>query len=62
VVDTTGAGDSFSGAYLSGRLLGLAPADAAKLGHSVAAQVIGVRGALAEITLPDDLGGRTPTR
>lgn len=53
VVDTTGAGDSFSGAYLSGRLLGLEPGDAARLGHTVAAQVIGVRGALAEVTLPD---------
>ena len=53
VVDTTGAGDSFSGAYLSGRLLGLKPARAAKLGHSVAAQVVGVRGALAQVIVPE---------
>ena len=52
VVDTTGAGDSFSGAYLSGRLLGRAPGAAARLGHAVAAQVIGVRGALSEVKLP----------
>ena len=52
VVDTTGAGDSFSGAYLAGRALGLEPFAAARLGHAVAAQVIGVRGALADIDLP----------
>lgn len=46
-VDTTGAGDAFNGAYLSARLLGLAPADAAARAHRVAAAVIQVRGALA---------------
>jgi 2-dehydro-3-deoxygluconokinase len=49
VVDTTGAGDSFAGAYLAGRLLGMPPVEAARLGHAVAAEVIGVRGALAPI-------------
>lgn len=49
VVDTTGAGDSFGGAYLAGRLTGMTPLGAARLGHLVAAEVIGVRGALAEI-------------
>jgi len=49
VVDTTGAGDSFNGAYLAGRILGLDPGEAARLGHAVAAEVIGVRGALADI-------------
>ena len=49
VVDTTGAGDSFGGAYLAGRLVGLDPFAAARLGHAVAAQVIGVHGALAKI-------------
>ena len=49
VIDTTGAGDSFCGAYLAGRLLGTHPAAAARLGHAIAAQVIGVRGALAEV-------------
>ena len=49
IVDTTGAGDSFGGAYLSARLLGKTPAEAARLGHRVAAQVVGVHGALAKI-------------
>jgi 2-dehydro-3-deoxygluconokinase len=49
IVDTTGAGDSFGGAYLAGRIIGLGPIDAAHLGHLVAAEVIGVHGALAKI-------------
>lgn len=46
-VDTTGAGDSFNGGYLAARLAGLAPAEAAKRAHSVAAATVQVRGALA---------------
>ncbi|RWE00610.1 MAG: sugar kinase, partial [Mesorhizobium sp.] len=46
-VDTTGAGDSFNGGYLAGRLAGHAPADAARRAHRVAAAVVQVRGALA---------------
>jgi 2-dehydro-3-deoxygluconokinase len=49
VVDTTGAGDSFAGAYLAGRWMGMEPTKAARLGHAVAAKVIGVRGALASV-------------
>jgi 2-dehydro-3-deoxygluconokinase len=49
LVDTTGAGDSFSGAYLAGRIIGLDPLCAARLGHIVAAEVVGVHGALANI-------------
>ncbi len=49
IVDTTGAGDSFGGAYLAARLLGHAPVKAARLGHAVAAEVVGVHGALANI-------------
>lgn len=45
-VDTTGAGDSFGGGYIAGRLRGLAPAAAAALGHRVAARVVQVKGAL----------------
>jgi len=37
VVDTTGAGDSFGGAYLAARLTGLGPADAARTAHAAAA-------------------------
>jgi len=49
LVDTTGAGDSFSGAYLAGRIMRLDPLRAARLGHAVAAEVVGVHGALAKI-------------
>ena len=49
VIDTTGAGDSFSGAYLAGRILGLDPLAAGRLGNVVAAEVIGVHGALVKI-------------
>jgi 2-dehydro-3-deoxygluconokinase len=46
-VDTTGAGDSFNGGYLAARLRGLAPVEAARRAHKVAAAVVQVRGALA---------------
>ncbi len=46
-VDTTGAGDSFNGAYLAARLAGDAPAEAVRRAHRVAATVVQVRGALA---------------
>ncbi|EGJ08937.1 sugar kinase [Rubrivivax benzoatilyticus] len=54
VVDTTAAGDSFSGAYLLGRMLGLAPAESARRAHRVAGAVVQHRGAIipAEAT-PD---------
>jgi 2-dehydro-3-deoxygluconokinase len=46
-VDTTGAGDSFNGAYLAARLAGTKPTEAARKAHRVAAAVVQVRGALA---------------
>ncbi len=49
IVDTTGAGDSFGGTYLAARLMGQPPVDAARLAHAVAAEVVGVHGALAPI-------------
>lgn len=46
VIDTTGAGDSYNGAYLSARIKGMSPVDAAKAAHGLAAKVIGCRGAI----------------
>lgn len=45
-VDPTGAGDSFNGAFLSLLLRGETPFSAARRAHSIAAQVIGHKGAL----------------
>ena len=47
-VDPTGAGDSFNGAYLSARMAGADPVEAAKAAHRVAGIVIGHRGALVD--------------
>lgn len=46
VVDTSGAGDSFNGAYLAARLQGRAPADAARDGLTLAAKVVAQPGAI----------------
>lgn len=46
VVDTSGAGDSFNGAYLAARLNGQAPEDAAKAGLAMAAKVVALPGAI----------------
>ena len=43
-IDTTGAGDSFNGAYLSSRILGFSPVEACQSGHRLAAEVIMHRG------------------
>lgn len=48
VIDATGAGDSFNGAYLSARLQGQSIADAGAFAHKTAATVIGHRGALID--------------
>ena len=48
VVDATGAGDSFNGGYLTSRIAGKNPEDAAKRGHAVAGIVIGHKGALVD--------------
>jgi 2-dehydro-3-deoxygluconokinase len=46
VVDTTAAGDSFSAAYIAGRLQGLSPQNSAIWGHALASTVIQHRGAI----------------
>jgi 2-dehydro-3-deoxygluconokinase len=48
VVDATGAGDSFNGAYLSARLEGKGLREAAETAHQVAGVVIGQKGALVD--------------
>jgi len=45
-IDTTGAGDSFNGAYLAARLAGKSPQDAALFAHVIAGMVIRHHGAL----------------
>lgn len=46
VVDTSGAGDSFNGAYLAARLTGQDAMEAAKAGLAMAAKVVGFPGAV----------------
>ena len=46
VVDTSGAGDSFNGAYLAARLHGKEPLEAAKDGLALAAKVVAQPGAI----------------
>ena len=51
LVDPTGAGDAFNGAYLAARLTGMNPVEAARAAHRVAGIVIGHKGALVEPSL-----------
>jgi 2-dehydro-3-deoxygluconokinase len=57
LVDTTAAGDSFAAGYLSRRLTGVAPAEAAAFGNRLAARVIQHPGALIPREAMQDLLG-----
>jgi 2-dehydro-3-deoxygluconokinase len=48
VVDTTAAGDSFNAGYLARRLAGGTVGEALAAGSTLAARVVGGRGALVE--------------
>lgn len=50
VIDTSGAGDAFNGAYLAARLQGREPLAAAQAGLALAAQVVGHAGAIVPKT------------
>ncbi len=51
VIDTTAAGDSFSGAYLVARCFGCSPDDSAAIAHKAAAYVVSHKGAVAPVEL-----------
>lgn len=51
IVDPTGAGDSFNGAYLAARMAGVGLVEAARAAHRVAGIVIGHKGALVDPAL-----------
>ncbi|MGB4359719.1 MAG: sugar kinase, partial [Rhodoferax sp.] len=55
VVDTTAAGDSFAAGYLSRRLRGTPPEEAAQFGNRLAARVIAHRGAIIPLDAMKDL-------
>ena len=59
-VDTTAAGDSFSGSYLAARLAGAGPRAAAIQGHRIAAVVIAHRGAIVPRAATDAVAALSP--
>lgn len=60
-VDTTGAGDSFNGAYIASRLAGKTGQESARAAHEIAAQVIMSRGALVEMSKLRNNRGQSPS-
>lgn len=59
VIDSSGAGDAFNAGYLTARISGTGPADAAQSGHELAAWVVTQRGALPAITTDAPYRDRT---
>lgn len=53
VVDSTAAGDSFNAGFLAAGMKGASLADALRHGAMLSGQVIGKRGALVEVAVPD---------
>jgi 2-dehydro-3-deoxygluconokinase len=64
VVDTTAAGDSFSAAYITARLAGAEPVEAARAGHRLAGVVVCYPGAIIPLSaMPANiLPGSAPSR
>ncbi len=58
VIDSTGAGDAFNGAYLAARVRGAKPFDATRLGHRTASVAIRTRGALIPRDIATELAAR----
>jgi len=56
VVDTTAAGDSFSGAYMAARIRGCDAIRSANVAHRMASYVIGHKGAIAPLEKMPDFG------
>jgi sugar/nucleoside kinase (ribokinase family) len=54
VVDTTGAGDCFAGAWLAATCRGCAPREAARLANAVGAQVVETLGAVEGVKSWDE--------
>ena len=50
-VDTSAAGDSFFGAYLAAKLSGAQCEDALQSAHKIAAQVVGVKGSIVDVSV-----------
>ena len=57
-LDTTAAGDSFNAGYLSARIRGAPPRDAARLGHRLAGAVIQHRGAIVPRSATEPVLGK----
>lgn len=51
MIDSSGAGDAFNGGYLTARIKGVSPANAAQIAHELAAWVITRPGALPPMSL-----------